>query len=325
MVGLGVMGRHHARVLAGLPEVEFVSIVDPVHAGQIVQGVEVHSEIDALLDAGVDYSIISTPTADHLTVGAQLAARGVHALIEKPLAPTSAEAAQLLSHFESAGLTAAVGHIERFNAALREARSRIAAGQIGRVLQVTTSRQGPFPGRISDVGVVKDLATHDIDITAWITGQRYASVAANVAYRSGRPHEDMLTATAVLGDGTIVAHTVNWLSPRKERRVTVVGEKGALVADTLGADLTFYENGTVPTTWDEVASFRGVSEGDVVRYAFPKPEPLQVEHRAFLEALSGNPSDIVTLADGHDVVRVAECLLESASSGRSVSMDWNQS
>ena len=115
-----------------------------------------------------------------------------------------------------------------------------------------------------------DLGTHDIDLTSWVTGQDYVSVAARTVSRSGHPHEDMVAAIGQLADGTIVSHLVNWLSPLKERYVAVTGERGCFVADTLTADLTFYANGAVASEWEAVRAFRGVSEGDMIRYAIAK-------------------------------------------------------
>lgn len=216
-------------------------------------------------------------------------------MIEKPLAQDTESSQRLVSAFAAAGLVGAVGHIERYNPALQQARSRIEQGDLGEVYQVVTRRQGPFPARIADVGVVKDLGTHDIDLTAWVTQQSFVSVAARTAYRSGREHEDMVAVVGQLSGGTITNHLVNWLSPLKERVTIITGEKGALVADTLTADLTFFANGQVQTTWDDIANFRGVSEGDVVRYAINKPEPLRVEHEQFRDAVLGKDADIVTL------------------------------
>jgi UDP-N-acetylglucosamine 3-dehydrogenase len=210
----------------------------------------------------------------------------------------------------------AVGHIERYNPSLQEARRRL--DQIGSLYQVVTRRQGPFPARIADVGVVKDLATHDIDLTSWITGQPYASVSARTALRTGRVHEDLVAVVGTLQDGTITNHLVNWLSPLKERVTILTGERGAFVADTLTADLTFYANGTVTSGWDEIAQFRGVSEGDVIRYAIAKHEPLRMEHEHFRDAILGKPSDIVTMEQGLATVMVAEAIIESANSNSTV-------
>ena len=104
---------------------------------------------------------------------------------------------------------------------------------LGEVYQIATRRQGPFPSRIADVGVAKDLASHDIDLTAWVAQSDYATVCAQTTFKSGREHEDMIAITGRLANGVIVNHLVNWLSPMKERVTIVTGEKGAFVADTL--------------------------------------------------------------------------------------------
>jgi predicted dehydrogenase len=319
LIGLGMMGRHHARVLRSLDDVELVAVADPsgdVHG--VAGGLPVVATIEELVNHRLDMCVVAVPTALHEPVGLQLAAAGVHALVEKPLAQDVAAARRIAEAFEKAGLVGAVGHIERYNPALQSLRSRLEAGELGAIYQVVTRRQGPFPNRIADVGVVKDLATHDIDLTAWVTRSTYLSVSARVAYKSGREHEDLVAAVALLDGGLIANHLVNWLSPMKERVTIVTGEKGCFVADTLSADLTLFRNASVPTEWDQIARFRGVSEGDMVRYAIPKPEPLRLEHEAFRDAVLGKDSDIVTMRQGLATVAVAEALLEAATTGTTV-------
>jgi predicted dehydrogenase len=245
-----------------------------------------------------------------------LAEAGVHALIEKPLAQDTAAARRLVEAFEVRGLVGAVGHIERYNPALQSLRARLEHGELGDIYQIATRRQGPFPARISDVGVVKDLATHDVDLTAWVTQERFVSVSARTAHKSGRKDEDLVAVVGMLSDHTVTNHLVNWLSPMKERVTVVTGERGSFVADTLTADLTFFANGVIPTEWDAIAKFRGVTEGDMIRYAIAKPEPLRTEHEAFRDAVLGLKSDIVTMRQGLETVAVAEAILESSSTGR---------
>jgi len=319
LIGLGMMGRHHARVLRSLPGVELVAVADPGgDAHGAAGGLEVGRDVQHLIDSGIDYAMVAVPTAYHEEIALALAEAGIHAMVEKPLASDVASAGRMAEAFASRGLVGATGHIERYNPALQQLRSRLEAGDLGEVFQVITRRQGPFPARIADVGVVKDLATHDIDLTAWVTGSTFTSVAAQTAFRSGRTHEDLVAVVGKLADGTVTSHLVNWLSPMKERVTVVTGERGSYIADTLNADLTFYANGTVATTWESVARFRGVSEGDVVRYAIAKPEPLRTEHEAFRDAVLGKPADIVTMEQGLATVRVAEAVLEAASSGTTV-------
>ena len=317
LVGLGMMGRHHARVLASLPGVDFVGVCDPAgDSGGVAQGRPVVETVSELIAMGIDYAMVAVPTIYHLEIGLELAAGSVHAMVEKPLSQDVATSKQLTLAFEKAGLVGAVGHIERYNPSLQEARRRLT--QLGSLYQVVTRRQGPFPARIADVGVVKDLATHDIDLTAWLTGQPYTSVSARTALRTGREHEDLVAFVGTLRDGTITSHLINWLSPLKERVTILTGEKGAFVADTLTADLTFYANGTVSSGWDEIAMFRGVSEGDVIRYAISKHEPLRMEHENFRDAVLGKESDIVTMQQGLTTVVVAEAIIESANSNSTV-------
>ena len=163
-----------------------------------------------------------------------------------------------------------------------------------------------------------DLATHDIDLTSWVTGQPYAAVSARTVSRSGRPHEDMVAAVCQLANGTMVSHLVNWLSPLKERSTVVTGDRGCFVADTLTADLTFYANAAIDTEWEALRAFRGVAEGDMIRFAIPKREPLLVEHERFRDAVEGKESDIVTLRQGLRTVEVSAAVLESAARGVTV-------
>lgn len=316
LIGLGMMGRHHARVLNSLDGVDFVGAVDPggdqFHA---TRGHQLLGSVEELIANKVDYCVVAVPTAFHEGIALKLADARIHTLVEKPLAHDVASAARIAEAFEKADLIGGVGHIERYNAALQQARTRIAHGDLGEVFQVATRRQGPFPGRIADVGVVKDLGSHDIDLTSWITQQTYRAVSAFVSHRSGRPHEDLVSVTGDLSRGTVINHLVNWLSPLKERTIIVTGEKGTFIADTLKADLTFYENSSVATTWDEISRFRGVAEGNVLRFAFPKPEPLLMEHEAFRDAVAGRYSDVVTMRQGLETLRVAEACLMSAKTG----------
>jgi UDP-N-acetylglucosamine 3-dehydrogenase len=321
LVGLGMMGRHHARVLGSLDGVDLVAVADPCgDAHDVARGQPMLAGIVELIAAGIDYCIVAVPTRYHLEIGLALADAGVHSLIEKPLAHDVPSSRKLVEAFSAAGIIGAVGHIERYNPALQSVRARLQHGDLGNVYQIATRRQGPFPARIADVGVVKDLATHDIDLTSWVIQQAFISIAARTAYRSGRQHEDLVAAVGCLSDGMITNHLVNWLSPLKERVTTITGERGTFVADTLSADLTFYDNGSVATTWKAIAQFRGVSEGDVVRYAIPKPEPLRVEHENFRDAVLGKDADIVSLEQGLATVVVAEAVIESARTGHTVTL-----
>jgi predicted dehydrogenase len=311
------MGSQHLRVLSGLSGVELIAVYDEDRekSTYVPIGMQTNS-LDELISRQPDYCVVAAPTIHHEEIGLRLAAAGIHCLIEKPLSLSSESASRIANAFTQAGLIGAVGQIERYNPALIEARKRILSGQLGKIFQVATRRQGPFPSRIQDVGVILDLATHDIDLTSWLMDQRYLDVKARTSFTSGRQHEDLVAVVGLLSSGVITSHLVNWVSPIKERTAIITGEEGALVVDTLMADLTFYKNGAIDVVRHEVAMFRGVREGDVIRYAIPKPEPLVSEHEAFRDAVLGKAAEIVSLNEGLETIKVTEMIRESSRSGR---------
>jgi UDP-N-acetylglucosamine 3-dehydrogenase len=319
LIGVGAMGRHHARLLRVIDGVQLVAIADPGGDPHGVAGdLPVLSNIGALIDQDIDMAVVAVPTALHEDAALKLAAAGVHALVEKPIAHSVEAGQRIVEAFARRGLIGAVGHVERFNPALQELRKRLEGGDLGEVYQISTRRQSNFPSRVADVGVAKDLASHDIDLTAWVAQSEYRSVFAQTTIKSGREHEDMIAITGRLKNDVIVNHLVNWLSPMKERLTVVSGDRGAFVADTSTGDLTFYANGTIPLEWESVSNFRGVSEGDVTRFAFAKREPLLVEHEAFRDAVLGLNSTVVTLEQGLRTLEVVEAALESAHTGATV-------
>ncbi|MFC5338906.1 Gfo/Idh/MocA family protein [Leucobacter denitrificans] len=322
LIGLGMMGRHHARVAREIEDVELVAVADAMgDPHKVAGGLPLYDSVDQLIAHGIDAAVVAVPTRFHEEVALQLADAGIHALIEKPVAHSLEAGERLVEAFEAKGLTGAVGHIERFNPALMSLRKRLENGDLGEVYQIHTRRQGPFPARIADVGVMKDLGSHDVDLTAWLARSDFAHVSAQTAYQSGREHEDMMSISAKLESGIITNHLVNWLTPFKERLTLVTGERGSFVADTLTADLTYYENGTHATEWEAVTSFRGVTEGTITRFQIEKREPLKSEQEAFRDRILGKPSEAVTLREGLQVLRVCEAALESARDGHTVHLD----
>lgn len=324
VIGLGMMGRHHARILQQHPSLSLVGAVDP--GGDLHRAVSdprlLHGSIAALLAAGErpDFAVIATPTDEHAPAAAELVAAGVPVLVEKPLAGSVAAAQELISAVDAAGVRAAVGHVERFNPALIALRERIVRGDLGEIFLIACERLGPFPHRVRDVGVVKDLATHDLDLVRWLGGSPVQRISAETQHRMGREHEDLLLAHGRLADGRAFQCSVDWLTPTKVRRTRVLGERGMLVADTLTADLTFYANADVPTGgWEALQQLRGVAEGDMTRYALERREPLAAELEAFAAFVSGDDdAAVVSLDEGLETIRVAEACLESAARGETV-------
>ena len=315
------MGVNHARVLSNLDGVELVAVADPQgDVRGMLPNQEILKSVDEVIAKKVDYCVIAAPTAYHEEISSKLIDAGIHVLIEKPIAHTFESATRIAKNAKAKGVVGAVGHIERFNSALQQARIRILNGDLGEIYQISTRRLGPFPSRIADVGVVMDLATHDIDLTSWISNSSYKNVSAQSATRSGRAHEDLVAVVAQLKNGVVVNHLVNWLSPLKERKTIITGEKGTYVVDTLTSDLTFYANGTINVSQQQIAHFKGVTQGDIQIYAFNKPEPLLLEHQNFRDAVLGMDSEIVTLDSGTQTVEVAEAIIKSTKSQKVIDL-----
>lgn len=320
LIGLGHMGSYHARILSNLPGVDFVGVYDKFIASKKNElNCSVVSSLDELIDLDIDYAIIAAPTQNHYEIGAYLAHSGVHALIEKPLCHDSKRSKELANLFNNAGLIGAVGYIERYNPAVKEAKKRMS--QLGKLYQVITRRQSPVPERIKDVGVIKDLLTHDIDLTAWLVGQEYTSVFAHTVSSLGREHEDMATVLGTLSDGLISNHLVNWLNPYKERIIILHGEKGVFIINTLTSDLTFYPQESCCLVDNEkTCHFNSLKiDIDPIYFDYPKVNPLLKEHENFRDALLGKDADIITLEQGTKTVFVTEAILDSVKNRKAVS------
>lgn len=305
------MGKNHARVLSNMSSIEDLVLYDPLgkDIGEL-HGKPVNDDLDSFLDQEFDYCVVSSPTSTHRDMALRLAILGVPTLIEKPLAFSVEEALEIQGAFENRGLLGAVGHIERYNPAIIALREKLTTGVLGKIFQITTRRVGPYSGRIRDVGVVKDLATHDIDLVSSISGSSYKAIEAQLSYPMGSGHEDSLLAIGELENGTKFSHVVNWISPAKERVTSVLGENGLIVADTLTGKLSLYENGTSVNPWDESAGLQGVSEGAVHELVVSKVEPLVQEHRVFQSAITGKiDAEVVSIKQGLEVLKVAERIL----------------
>lgn len=319
LVGFGSMGKNHARILNNLDGVKLVGICDPVVNEDVnFDRQYFHEEISQVMSLDLDYCVISTPTTTHYKIAQEFLKNGVPVLIEKPVTENHALSLELLNLSELTKRIVGVGHIERFNSALIELKKRIDSNQIGEIYQISTRRMGPFPSRISDVGVIKDLATHDLDLTAWLFGSDYDRIFAEAMRLGKNPHEDLVSVTGKLSNGVIVNHLVNWISPTKERSVVVTGEKGSFYANTLTGELTLFSAGTVGVTRPELAHFVGTEQGEVHTYAFEKPEPLLVEHIAFRDAIQGKDSNYATLASAVKTMAVAEAVLVSSRDSKTV-------
>jgi len=318
------MGRNHVRVLHDLPQADLVGLADAdagaakrVASASLTKVYASHTEL--LEREKPDAVVVAVPTNQHHAVVLDALAAGAHVLVEKPIAGTLAEADELVAAAEAAKRVLSVGHIERYNPAVLELKQRLAAGQLGRVFQYHARRLGPFPQRIRDVGVVVDLATHDVDVMRYLSGSEIVRVYAETRREVHTTNEDLVSGLIRFDDGAVGVLQTNWLTPTKIRVLNVTGERGMFRADYLTQDLFFHENAAAGDgSWQQIANLRGVAEGPMVMYSIQKREPLRVELEAFLAAVNGESTDIVTGADGREALRIALALVESGQGGKVV-------
>lgn len=304
VVGLGVMGSNHCRVLSSLTQVQLCAAVDPsAERRQAVvhthPGVGVYASLaDALASVELDVACIATPVDLLANSAIEALQSGLHVLVEKPTARNERQAVELASEAQAQGRALTVGYVERFNPAVVLLKEKLGQDLIGKVLQLHARRLSPFPNRDSMLGVGLDLATHDIDVMRFLTGGEVARVYSETAQRVHDTAEDLLCATLRFDDDSTGLLEVNWITPTKVRELTVTGERGMFVVNYLTQELTFFEHPTKGTEWDALSSIRGGGEGDMVRFALQRREPLRVEWEQFVEAVLEGRSPPVSAEDG---------------------------
>lgn len=330
VIGLGAMGANHARVYREIAATELVAVADP-DAARLAQvtgaagRVRGYADFARMLDEErPDLVSVAVPTMLHLEVAAAVIERGVPLLVEKPLAATLGEGRELRDLAARAGVLMTAGHIERFNPAVIELKRRLTAGELGRVFQVHARRVGPFPQRVRDVGVVLDLAPHDIDVMRWLLESDVARVHAETEQRIATDHEDMLIGMLRFANGVVGVLDINWLTPTKIRELSVLGERGMFRLDYLARELTFYENDAAPSREQPAGwgarHLKGVSEGPVRAIAIEKREPLRAELEAFAAAVRDGTPPAVTPDDAIAAIAASEALVRAAATGAAVEL-----
>ena len=326
VIGVGAMGRNHARLYHDLSDSQLVAVADADRAAAEAiayrHGIRIYGDYRAMFDGeNLEAVSVCVPTMLHLEVASEAIQRGIHVLVEKPIAATVSDGQELVDQARAEGVTLTVGHVERYNPAVVELKRRLDAGELGRIFEIVARRKGPFPARVRDVGVVLDLAAHDLDIMWYLTGAEVTRVYAETARRVHTSQEDLLLGTLRFTDGTIGVLDINWLTPAKIRELSVIGERGMFQVNYLTQDLFFYENAEVSEGWDTLSILRGVAEGRMIRHVVTKREPLRTELEAFLTTVRGGKIPIVQGEDGLRALRQAQAIVKSGLENQPILME----
>ena len=299
VIGVGVMGSNHARVFAGLPGTELVGIADPddKQAEFVANTLDCRAvrDVDALISLGIDAVTIAAPTHLHRDIAMACIARGVHVMVEKPIASTVGEGHEIISAARRAGVTLMIGHVERFNPAVEAIKEAIRNEDI---LSIGITRVGPFPPRMSNVGVVIDLAVHDIDLIRWFTDSNIVEVQPQLSSAVAE-REDIALLQFRTASGVLAHINTNWLTPFKARSVTVATRGKYVMGDLLTRQVTecfgFQPDGSY--------SMRHLSVGHA--------EPLRSELLAFLRSVRTGAEPAVTGEEGVASLEIATRCLAS--------------
>jgi len=299
VVGVGNMGRHHARILGSMADVDLVAVVDPdeERAARRAQpaGAIACSAVSELPD--VDFAVVATPTATHMETACELMARGTHLLVEKPLASTVEEAQAIADAALAADVILAVGHVERFNAALR------ALGTLTESpLALSFERLSPYTPRIRD-SVVFDLMVHDLDLACWIT-RSYPTRIEATGLSVFSESLDVAHAILEFPGGSIASLQASRITQDKVRRVSISEAQRYLVADSIREDLSIKRETSVDFYDAPSATYRQASVIEVP-YLDRGGEPLARELRNVVDAVRAGSQPLVDAAAGVSAVQLA--------------------
>ncbi|MGC1558609.1 MAG: Gfo/Idh/MocA family oxidoreductase [Bradyrhizobium sp.] len=299
VIGAGIMGSNHARVLAGLPDTTLVGIVDPLpeHRSRATEfaGCPAFASLDELIAEGVDAVTVAAPTHLHHEIALICIERNIHILVEKPIASSVEEGEAIVAAARRAGVTLMVGHVERFNPAVAAIKQAISGEDI---LSIAITRVGPFPPRMSNVGVVIDLAVHDIDLIRWFTESDIVEVQPQLSSAVAE-REDIALLQFRTASGVLAHINTNWLTPFKARSVTVATRGKYVMGDLLTRQVT------------ECFGFKPDGSYSMRHLPVGHDEPLRAELIAFLHAVRSGSAPAVSGDEGVASLEIAIRCLET--------------
>lgn len=299
VIGTGALGFHHARLLRRMDGVDFSGIydVDPARAAQVARELETtaHPSLEALL-GGVEAVSIAVPTPAHTEVGLGVLGRGIAALIEKPLADSLAGAEALVGQAAAAGVVLQVGHVERFNRAVRAAAPFL---DEPRFLQ--TERLAPFQPRGTDVAVILDLMIHDLDLILELVRSEVHEVRAT-GVPVLTPHVDIANARVEFANGAVALVTASRISRERTRKLRIFQPTGYFSLDMAQGSGRFYR---LKPGWQDLGARRIEDIVEAVRLEAPEAEPLKLELESFVRAVRGESEVVVSGAAGAQALALA--------------------
>ena len=303
VIGVGAWGKNHARVYRELDNANLIAVCD-INAERAKYFAEKFNcawttDYEELLNNPLIEAIsVCTPTTTHYEVASEALEHGKHVLVEKPMCGDVLKAKELVKKAQRKGVILSVGFIERFNPGVKRVKELIEKGEIGEIVLITSRRLTRWPERITDVGVVKDTAIHDIDLFRYLSEDQVTEVFA-IGGSIRHKLEDYVQALIRAKNCTGFIEA-NWLTPRKVRKLIVTGVDGIIHLDYLTQEVLIEKTDGVYSP-----AFRWI-------------EPLKIELEAFINAVAGKSEIEVTGQDGVLALEIAEAIIKSMKEGRSI-------
>jgi len=307
VIGTGFWGRNHARVFNELEETELVAVCD-VNAERAKKaaeqfGVKGYTSVGKMLKIkDIEAVTICTWSTDLAKEALKALKARKHVLVEKPMATNVKQAKKMLEIAEKEGLHLSVGFLMRFIPGLRYIKKAIEDKAIGDLVCATAKRVSQWPERIGDVGVVKDLAIHDIDVVRYLSSEDPISVYAKAGSMKHRRFEDYAQIMLTFEGGRTAFIESNWLTPYKTRTLVVTGSEAIMKLDYITQELTI-ENAE-----------------ETVQPRQPWKEPLKLELHHFARCILKKEEPLITGMDGLKALQIAEAALKSSATGRLVKL-----
>ena len=307
VVGVGFWGRNHVRVLDEIPGAEVIAVCDinPQIAEAVAEKFGVKAYTDSLKmyrEEKIDAATICVWSKSLDSEALKAIKMGKHVLVEKPMASSTRQARRILDLVQEKKSHLSVGFIERFNPGVRRVKEAVENGDIGTLVSATVKRVSKWPERIGDIGVVKDTAIHDIDITRYIFAEDPIAVYAKAGNLRHKEFDDYAQIMLSFSGGKTAFIEVNWLTPYKVRRLIITGSEAIISLDYITQEVTIETAGQTLTPRQEWE------------------EPLKLELQNFVECILEDKEPLVTGLDGLKALEIAEAALKSASNGSMIKL-----
>jgi UDP-N-acetylglucosamine 3-dehydrogenase len=298
VIGCGFWGKNHVRVFNEIDDCNILAVADIDGQQSRLLGEQYRLDwhvdpMQIIENPSIDFISICTPTSTHASLALDAIKAGKHVLAEKPMTSTSEEAKQVIAAARKAGVYVMVGFIERFNPAVRFTEKLILENKIGTPVLASAKRVSRWPIRIGDVGVVKDLAIHDIDLICHLFQNQVDQVYASVGNLMHK-HEDYANIMIQFQGGKSAFIEVNWLTPRKIRRLIVTGTEGIIQVEYITQQVVLENQEMMLTPFFQTA------------------EPLKIELEYFVNSIANNEPPVPNGEDGLQALTICEAALQSA-------------